>query len=1140
MKLTKIKKIKKEKEKVSLRLICGRAGTGKSQFCLEEIVKKQKEQQKIYMITPEQFSYTAEKKLLDKMPEGASIYAEVLTFKRMAHRMKTKVGGSTKVNLSASGKAILIDRILGEQKKKLRFLGKSDQNIEMVERQLTEFKKHNITIEAIRKVLEKVEEPYLVAKLTDMLLLYQKWEEKIENQYIDENDSLTILAEQLEQTKEFKDAYFYLDEFVGFTQQEYRIVEILLQRAKQVNITIGTDSLILDKEQESDIFYSNKETAKRLMEIAERNQITIENPVWLLEPKRFENEELKHLERNIYAVPYQIYPKEKKVEAISLFLASNAYTEIEHVAEEIEDLVRNKGYRYKDIAIITKDLGTYSHLCKAIFEKYDIPVFLDEKKQLNQNNLAQYLLAILEIFAKNWSYEAVFSYIKTGFLNLEDDEIALLENFCRKWGIKGNKWLEEWNYEEKTPQTEEKMQIIEAARKQVVIPLQKLKEAMSGQRTVESFTKQIYLFLIENGIDKQLQEREKELEEEGKIELAKEQKMAWNVIMEVLDEIVMVLASEKITFHQYSQLLKTGLKNSSLGKIPEVMDQVMVGDIDRTRTHTVKAIFMIGVNDGVFPTIYKEEGFFNDKDREYLKVQGVELAKGTLERLYEDNFAIYKAFTVASQKIYLSYPSTDSEGGALRPSMLIGRIKKIFPNLQEQSDLSEKQSKMTNQKASFETLVTKLEELKEGKEIEDIWFQIYKAFEEDEKWKDKIEAIKKAITKTNKLEPITKENSEKLYGDTLHTSVSRLEQYRSCPFSYFLQYGLNLSEKTEFKVQAVDTGSFMHEVIDTFFETVRENGYHYKDLEEQEVKEMIDTIVEEKLASPRNYIFRSNQKYQLLAMRLKRVIYTSMKYILQSLKNSDFEVYGNEVEFKKGKQYPPIELALKDGKRVEITGKIDRVDIAKTEKGEYIRIIDYKSSVKNIDLNEVMAGIQIQLLTYLDATCKEENMLPAGTLYFSLLDPIVQAEGRIEEETLNKEIAKRFRMQGFILADVEMVKKMDKTLEKGASAIVPAYLDKDGNLSMAKSNAVTKEEFEVLQKYTNGLIQQIAEEIYAGKIALEPYYNSKNKKTPCEYCPYKEICQFEPKEEGCKYRYIAKKEKQEIMQQMQKEVEKGR
>ena len=1121
-------------------MICGRAGTGKSEFCLEEIVQKQKEKQKIYMITPEQFSYTAEKKLLDKMPEDASIYAEVLTFKRMAHRIRQKVGGSTKVTLSASGKAILIDKILSEQKKKLRFLGKSDENIEMVEKQLTEFKKHNITIEAIEKVLEKVEEPYLVAKLTDMLLLYQKWEEKIANQYIDENDTLTILAEQLEQTKEFQGACFYLDEFVGFTQQEYRIVEILLQRVKQVNITITSDSLILDKEQESDIFYSNKQTAKRLMEIAEKNEITIENPVWLLEPKRFENEELKHLERNIYAIPYQSYPKEKKVETISLFLANNAYTEVEHVAEKIEDLVRNKGYRYKDIAIITKNLETYSHLCKVIFEKYEIPVFLDEKKQLNQNNLAQYLLAILEIFAKNWSYEAVFSYIKTGFLDLGDDEIALLENFCRKWGVKGNKWLEEWNYEEKTPQTEEKMQIIEMARKQVIIPLQKLKEAMSKQRTVEEFTKQIYLFLIETGIDQQLQEREKKLEKEGKIELAKEPKLAWNVMMELLDEIVMVLGSEKITFQQYSQLLKTGLKNSSLGKIPEVMDQVMVGDVDRTRTHTVKAVFMIGVNDGVFPTIYKEEGFFNDNDREYLKGQGVELAKGTLERLYEDNFAIYKAFTVASQKIYLSYPATDSEGGALRPSMLIGRIKKIFPNLPEQSDLSEKQNRITNQKASFETLVTKLEELKEGKEIEDIWFQIYKAFEEDQRWKGKVETLKKAITKTNTPEPITKENSENLYGNTLHTSVSRLEQYCSCPFSYFLQYGLNLSEKTEFKVQAVDTGSFMHEVIDSFFEIVRENGYSYKELEEQEVRKIIDSIVEEKLASPRNYIFRSNQKYQLLAMRLKRVIYTSMKYILQSLKNSDFEVYGNELEFKKGKQYPPIELSLKNGKKVEITGKIDRVDIAKTEKGEYIRIIDYKSSVKNIDLNEVMAGIQIQLLTYLDATCKEENMLPAGTLYFSLLDPIVQAEGRIEQEDLSKEIAKRFRMQGFILADVEMVKKMDKTLEKGASTIVPAYLDKEGNLSMAKSSVVTKEEFEVLQTYTNELMQKIAEEIYSGKIALKPYYNSKTKKTPCEYCPYKEICQFEPKEEGCRYRYIAKKEKQELMQQMQTEIKKGR
>ena len=1122
---------------MSLRFIYGRAGTGKSRFCLEDILEKQKQKEKIYIITPEQFSYTAEKNLLAVLPEEASIYAEVLTFKRMAYRIKTKVGKTIRVPLSASGKAILMDRILTEQKKSLHFLGKSDENIELIEKQLTEFKKHGISIEVIQKVLEKVEEPYLKAKLTDMLLLYQKWEEKIEKQYIDENDMLSILEEQLQLTTEFQDAYFYLDEFVGFTQQEYKIVETLMQRAKQVNITITADSLNLDKEQENDIFYSNKKTAQKLIEMAKKLHILIDTPICLKETKRFQNEELKYLEKNIYAIPYQSYEKDKKIKNISFFLASNAYAEIENVAQEIENLVRKKGYRYKDIAIVTKELDTYNHLCKAIFTKYDIPVFLDEKKQLNQNNLAQYLLSILEVFTKNWSYETVFAYVKTGFLNIDEEDVALLENYCRKWGIRGSKWLQEWNYEEKTPQNEAKLAIIEKAKKEVVEPLQRLKEKMNQQKTVEDFTKQIYFFFLENGIDKQLQIRAKELEKEGKIELAKEQKMAWDVIIKLLDEMVMVLGKEKVTFAQYSQLLKTGLKNTSLGKIPEVMDEVIVGDIDRTRTHSVKAVFIIGMNDGVFPTIYKEEGFFNDADREFLKLQGMELAKGTLERLYEDNFAIYKAFSSASEKIFLSYPSTNIEGGALRTSILISRIKKIFPSIIEKNDLWEKRESVTNQEASFETLVTKIGELKEGKKIEDIWLQVYRAFIEQEEWKQKIETVKKAITKTNLPEPITKENSEKLYGNILHTSVSRLEKYRSCPFSYFLQYGLNLSDISEFKIQAVDTGSFMHEVIDTFFENVRENGLAYKELTEEEIREILDDIVEEKLTIPRNYIFQSNQKYQLIAMRLKRVIFTSMKYILQSLKNSDFEVYGNEVEFKKDKQYPPIVLPLKDGKIVEITGKIDRIDIAKTQQGNYIRIIDYKSSIKNIDLNEVMAGIQIQLLTYLDATCKKENMLPAGTLYFSLINPIVQTDGRIEEETLSKEIAKRFRMQGFILADAEMVKKMDKTLEKGASQLVPAYLDKDGNLSIAKSNAVTKEEFEILQNYTNRLLQQIAEEIYAGKIALEPFYNSKNKKTPCEYCPYIEICQFKSGENGCKYRYIPKKEKQEIIQKMQKEIE---
>ena len=227
-----------------------------------------------------------------------------------------------------------------------------------------------------------------------------------------------------------------------------------------------------------------------------------------------------------------------------------------------------------------------------------------------------------------------------------------------------------------------------------------------------------------------------------------------------------------------------------------------VGDVDRSRSHKVKAVFIIGLNDGRFPSVNTNEGFFNDKDRDTLKEKGVELAKGTLEKLYDDNFNIYKAFSTAEEKVYLSYSSSDLEGKSLRSSILINRIKKIFPKLQGKSDVIEKESQIITDENVFEELLDQLREFRDGKEIDEIWFSLYNYYSNNPKWKDRLNTSLKALNYTIETNKIEKSNLEKLYGNVLKTSVSRLEQYEACPFSYYLKYGLNLSEREEFKIQS--------------------------------------------------------------------------------------------------------------------------------------------------------------------------------------------------------------------------------------------------------------------------------------------------------------------------------------------------
>ena len=1115
---------------MELQIIYGRAGTGKSEYCYREIEKKTKEKNKILIITPEQFSFTAEKKLMEVIDTQAVLNAEVVTFSRMAYRVINEIGGSTVTNLSKCGKAMLIYSILNQNKQNLKFLGKTDENVDMAETAITEFKKHGIKPEQLKEQIEKQDDIYLKNKLQDMYTIYSNFEQQISGKYIDETDILTILAENIDKTNMFKDNIVYIDEFAGFTSQEYEIIKKLIQIAKQVTITICTNELENPKNADTDVFYSNQITVDKILEIAKKSEAKIKK-IKLEETYRFKTPELKYLEQNLYENNFKKY--EKNVQNIKLFLAKNPYSEIEEVAKQILKLVRDENLRYKDISIITKNIENYSSLARAIFEKYEIPIFIDENRDLNQNIIIQYVLAILEIFNKNWTYDAVFNYIKTGFSGIDEDDIFKLEKYCLKWGIKQNRWKKEFTYGKSEAKDVAEIERLEQIREELVEPLIRLKKTMDENKTAENISKQLYQFLIEQNINEKIAQKINELKQLGKIDLANEYISSIQTIIEILDEIVLVFKDDKLTLDKYAQILKVGFKNSSLTKIPGTQDQVIMGDVERSRSHKVKVIFIIGLNDGIFPSVHKDEGFLNDSDREILKENGIELAKGTIDKLYEDNFNIYKAFTTAEEKLYLLYSSSDMQGKAFRPSMLVTKIKKMYLQLKEESDMIERKSEILNKKTTYEELINNISKLKEQDNIEKIWYYIYDYYKKDIEWQEKLKQSLKGLKYTNIPEKIEKENIDKLYGNTLTTSISKLERYRSCPFSYYLQYGLKIKPQEELKMQTLNTGTFIHEVIDEFFEDVKSEQIELEDITDEELSEIIDKIIDEKLEQAKNYIFTSTAKYRALVARLKRIIKKALKYIIETIVQSRFTVLGTELEFGEKGKYKPIRLTLDDGKKIEIIGKIDRIDTAQGEDGKYLRIIDYKSSVKNIDLNEVYAGLQIQLLTYLDAACREEDLMPAGILYFSMLEQIIKADRRMEQEEIEEKIRANFRMKGLILADVKVVKLHDKNLEKGASNLVPAYIDKEGNLSDKKTSGVTAEQFQDLQKYMYIVIKQISKEILGGNIDLKPFY--KDKKTPCKYCDYKSICAFNMG--GCenKYNYIDKKSKEEILSKIKNE-----
>ncbi len=1086
---------------MSLNIIYGRSGTGKSEYIYKDISDKIGKE-RIFLIVPEQSNLSAEKKLFEISGKDSLIDVEVLTLSRMAHRVNSALLENRPV-LSKVAKNMIIYDLLSENKTKLNFLGKTDKNIETVERLFTEFKKHNITTQKMQSL--STDDNYLNLKINDARLLFEAYCEKIKNVYVDENDELSMLAQNIDKTNLFNDACIFIDEFLGFTPQEYEVFEKLIEKAKSISVAISLDSLE-SKSSANDIFYFNRIFANKLKDIAESKNIEVKS-IFLEENNKYKNPELVFLEKNLYK--YSSKYKDD-VKNISMFLANNPYSELEYVAEKIYGLVES-GYRYKDIGIVSEDMEKYSEDAKAIFRKFGIPLFIDEKKSLNQNVLIRFVIALIEILSSNWTYESVINYIKIGLLDIKEEDVYTFENYCIKWGIKRSKWYSrKFDYEEANDVQEH----IEELREKIVNPIIEFKNTVSKSKTAGEITKGIYDFIVKNNICDTLNTK---LKKYNNIELSSEYNTSYGLFVSVLEEINLLFGEEKMTFDKYRDLLKVALDSCELGTIPATQDQVVFGDTERTRSGKIKILFVVGVNDGCFPKVNMSEGFFNDEDRKKLRESNIELAKDSIESIYEEQFNIYRTLLTPEEGLVITYSSSDKQGKSIRPSILVKKINMIFDSkIPIESDIVEKKYVITNYQDTFEKSLELYKDYVDGKVITDEWKKVVAYYYEKEN--KKFTNLTKGMNYTNRAEKISKEQIQRLYGDRLETTISRLESYRRCPFSFHITYGLKLKERQDLNIETVDTGSFMHEVIDLFFKEIDTRNLKIKEIDNDITFEIVTSVINSLLETSRYYKFTSTAKFRLLTRRLKKIVYDTICYIVYSLKYSDFSVLGHEVEFSNSGKYKKLELDVED-KKVCITGKIDRVDVGINGENQYVRIIDYKSSKKKIDMNQVESGLQIQLITYLDAICDKTGCEPSGVFYLGMINDAVKNSKTMTREEIENSIRKKFRMNGFVLADINVIRMMDKKISNGEkSDIIPISITKSGEIGKQEGAAISKEDFAKLRNGVKEVIKQISKEILNGIIDIKPYYYSN--KTGCDYCKYKPICMFNTSIKGNEYNVI--------------------
>lgn len=1152
---------------MSLRFIFGRAGSGKSKFCLENIKKSvldNKDDKKIIYLVPEQFTFQADKNLVYTLGEKGIHKVQVLSFTRMAQVVLGEVGGITRLHMKSSGRNMLIYKILDEVKDKLKVFSRASKQqgfVDIMSDIISEFKRYNINPEELNIVLTQINDNEILKdKIQDISLVFQKFEEYLHKNYIDTEDELMLLVEKLKETSVYDGAEIWIDEFSTFTPLQYSVIEQLFLKCRRVNITLTTDCLINGGNADStDVFMPIKNTENKIVNIAVKNNIPYEKPICLDGeiPFRFkESKEIAHLEKYFFKFPYNIYNKNTK--DISIFRGLNMYSEIRNTASNIIRLVRDENLRFKDIAVVTRDLGSYEKLVEAIFTEYNIPYFIDKRRDINSNPLIILLNSVMEIFTKNWSYESVFRYLKTGLIDIEREEIDIIENYVLSNGIRGKKWFEdEWNYSfeynfHNIEKEEENFQKINDIKNKIATPLIKLQDNIKGKKKVKEICTNIYEFLVEIKAGEKIENFVLKFEREKQLDLANEYSQVWNVVMDLLSQLVEVLGEEEVKLEEFIKIMRIGINEYDVGVIPASLDEVLVGDIERVKSHEVSAIFIIGVNDGVFPKISDEEGILSDKDRENLKTLGIELAGDTKSQAFEEQFLIYRALTIGGKYLRISYPIADFEGKSMRPSIIISRMKKIFPKIKEESDIIKGNSdeetlrEIVGETSTFNELIAAIKEETEGKEINPIWWDAYRWYLKDEKWRERCKRAFSGLSYKNQVSKVDSSKIKKLYGYPLKLSVSRLERYAQCPFAYYIQYGLKAQERKIYDFSMPDLGTFLHEVLDEFANVLDKEAITFKDVDEKFTQDAITQIVEEKINGKTGYILNSSPRYKYMSNKLKRVLVKSVSIISEHVKRSKFNPVGHEVSFENKGDYPPIDIILPSGDKIELIGRIDRVDELETENGIYIRIVDYKSGNKAFKLSDVYYGLQLQLLIYLDAIISnkekyiEKGVIPGGIFYFKIDDPIVKVDGNSNEDEIKKAILKELKMKGILLKDIEIIKAMDLTItetKEGYSLIIPARVTQKSGVVDSQTSSATLEEFEILRKYARKMVINICEDMLNGNISIKPYKQNKN--TPCEYCQFKSICQFDASIKENKYKYLNEKKNEEVWNLMKKEIEKG-
>ena len=1110
-----------------LNILLGRARTGKSERILREIRALGDTSQQILLV-PEHASHVAEVDMCRVCGDTASRHAEVLTFKLLASRVLALTGGLAEVTLDNGGKLLTVQRTLQELAPVLKVYRRPSQRTAFLKSLLAlleELQAYAVVPELLLESAEKIAGES-GERLRDIALIYAAYEKHLCENGHDSRDRLEKLEENLENSHYIDGKDIFLDGFSYFTGRESNILRIMLRRAKSVTVTLLGDS------EDRDLFAQSLRVRERLYELAREMNVTCrEEELHAAAPQ----DAITHIERNFLGGAEK-WTRES--DCVRLYEAGDSRSECEWAAAEILRLVREEGYRYRDITVTARDLTGLQPVIESVFRRYGVPLYTARRSNILDQNVSALLLGALDAVSGGFEYEDMFAMLKTGLAGLSVEEADTLENYVIKWQIRGNMWLSDggwtghpegygidWN-----DAYTAHLAKINALRERVRTPLRGLYDGVHGKNSARDKVKALYAFCTAIRLPEALGRQTEELFRRGETRRAEELAQLWNILCRVMDQFVEILGDCTLDAEEFSHLFRLVLTQYSIGTIPVSLDQVNCSEMTRNDRHAVKCLFILGANDHVLPSVGGQGGILKDEDRMALEAQNIRLSPFGMEQLNLEIQNIYAALAQPTEHLYISYPVSDNQGTELRPSFIIGRVQALCPDVSVEKESTDKEYRLTASIPALECAAEKPHGL--------VWQYFAESGSNG--------AILHAMEEAARYErgKLSREAVHGLYGKTIRLSASKMDKARSCHFAYFMQYGLKAKRRESAGFDAPQIGSFVHDVLEnTLREAEKQGGI--KTLDKARLHQLTRASIEAFSARELPDLASKNARFRYLYRRLCELLYRIMDEVAEELQVSDFVPMKFELNFGENGELPGIVIE-EGGSEVRLEGKVDRVDGWLHDGKLYLRVVDYKTGKKTFDLAKLYYGLDIQMLLYLFALKQHGSELfgceiePAGVLYVPGRNPILKADRSISDAELAKEMHKELRRSGMVLDEPEVLRAMEHSaLESPCYLPVSVKTDKkSGEKQLVGDSIASAEQLGKLGLYVEKLLHRIAAEMNAGNIDADPWKQG-SEESACTYCEFRTACHFENGRGGDHMEYIRKTEAEDLWKHVDETIGEG-